>query len=91
MRRAVRDAGLEVSEQTAGSQNQAFELAWFLLIDAMEGVDTIAGLMSTELVSVWGIFLMRQFLVSLPAETEDAARIDGAGEWTIFREGRSSG
>ncbi len=56
----------------------------FLLIDAMGGVDTVAGLVSTELVSVWGIFLMRQFFSTLPRDTEDAARIDGAGEWTIF-------
>jgi multiple sugar transport system permease protein len=56
----------------------------FLLIDALGGVDTIAGLVSTEVVSVWAIFLMRQFFISLPRETEDAARIDGAGEWTVF-------
>jgi multiple sugar transport system permease protein len=56
----------------------------FLLIDALGGVDTVAGLVSTELVSVWGVFLMRQFFITLPRETEDAARIDGAGEWTIF-------
>lgn len=56
----------------------------FLLIDALGGVDTIAGLVSTELVSVWGVFMMRQFFITLPRETEDAARIDGAGEWTIF-------
>lgn len=56
----------------------------FLLIDALGGVDTIAGLASTEIVSVWGVFMMRQFFLSLPRETEDAARIDGASEWTIF-------
>ena len=56
----------------------------FLLIDALGGVDTIAGLVSTEIVSVWGVFMMRQFFITLPRETEDAARIDGAGEWTIF-------
>lgn len=56
----------------------------FLLIDALGGVDTIAGLVSTEVVSVWGVFMMRQFFLTLPRETEDAARIDGASEWTIF-------
>lgn len=56
----------------------------FLLIDALGGVDTIAGLVSTEIVSVWGVFLMRQFFLSLPRDTEEAARVDGAGEWTIF-------
>ncbi len=56
----------------------------FLLVDAMGGVDTMAGLVSAELVSFWGIFMMRQFFVTLPRDTEDAARIDGAGEWTLF-------
>lgn len=56
----------------------------FLIIDALGGVDTVAGLVSTELVSVWGVFLMRQFFLSIPRDMEDAARLDGAGEWTIF-------
>ncbi|MBK8249554.1 MAG: carbohydrate ABC transporter permease [Gemmatimonadetes bacterium] len=56
----------------------------FLLVDALGAVDTMAGLVSAELVSVWGVFMMRQFFISLPRETEDAARIDGAGEFTIF-------
>src|SRR5215207_405659 len=56
----------------------------FLLVDAVGGVDTLAGLVSTELVAVWGVFLMRQFFLALPRDTEDAARVDGAGEWTVF-------
>jgi len=57
----------------------------FLLINALGWVDSYAGLISTELVSVWGIFLLRQFFQSIPRDLEDAARLDGAGEWTIFR------
>ena len=56
----------------------------FLLVDALGGVDTIAGLISADLVAVWGVFLMRQFFLTLPRDTEDAARLDGAGEWTVF-------
>ena len=56
----------------------------FLIIAALGWVDTYPGLISTELVSVWGIFLLRQFFQSIPRELEDAARLDGAGEWTIF-------
>jgi multiple sugar transport system permease protein len=56
----------------------------FLLIDALGWVDTYAGLISTELVSVWGIFLLRQYFRTVPRELEDAARIDGAGPWRIF-------
>src|SRR5213592_3388631 len=56
----------------------------FLVINALGWVDTYAGLISTELVSVWGIFLLRQVFLTLPRDLEDAARLDGAGEWTIF-------
>jgi len=56
----------------------------YLIIDALGWVDTYPGLISTELVSVWGIFLMRQTFVMLPRDVEDAARLDGAGEWTLF-------
>jgi len=35
-------------------------------------------------VTVWGIFLMRQFFRSLPRELEEAARIDGAGPFRVF-------
>lgn len=56
----------------------------YLLIDALGWVDTYPGLISTELVSIWGILLMRQAFLALPREVEDAARLDGAGEWTVF-------
>ncbi len=56
----------------------------FLIVNAVGWVDTYAGLISTELVSVWGIFFLRQAFLSLPRDLEDAARLDGAGEWTIF-------
>ena len=51
----------------------------FLMIDALGWIDTYQGLISTELVSVWGIFLMRQYFRTVPRELEDAARVDGAG------------
>lgn len=57
----------------------------FLLIHALGWVDTYQGIISTEIVSVWGIFLLRQFFLTIPRELEDAARIDGASEFTIFR------
>jgi len=56
----------------------------FLLVNALGWVDTYMGLIITELVSVWGIFLMRQYFLSMPRELEDAARIDGANEWQVF-------
>lgn len=34
--------------------------------------------------TAFGIFLMRQYIQTLPSELEEAARIDGASEWGIF-------
>lgn len=56
----------------------------FLIINALGWVDTYQGLIATELVSVWGVFLLRQFFLTIPRDLEDAARLDGAGEWTVF-------
>ncbi len=56
----------------------------FLMIDALGWIDSYQGLVSTELVSVWGIFLMRQYFRTIPRELEDAARVDGAGPLRIF-------
>ncbi|MDQ6824185.1 MAG: carbohydrate ABC transporter permease, partial [Candidatus Eremiobacteraeota bacterium] len=41
-------------------------------------------LIAPFLASVWGIFLIKQFLQTLPSALLDSARVDGAGEWTIF-------
>lgn len=56
----------------------------FLLVEGLGWIDTYRGLVSTELVSVWGIFLMRQYFRTVPRELEEAARIDGAGPFRIF-------
>jgi multiple sugar transport system permease protein len=46
--------------------------------------DTYAALIVPWLVSPLGIFLMKQYIDGLPSDLEDAARVDGAGELTIF-------
>src|SRR6266576_924299 len=56
----------------------------YLMLQTLGWVDTYPGLISTELVSVWGILLMRQAFLMQPRDVEDAARLDGAGEWTLF-------
>jgi multiple sugar transport system permease protein len=49
------------------------------------GVDTYFGLIAPSAISVFGIFLMRQFLRSIPDEILESARMDGASEWRILR------
>jgi multiple sugar transport system permease protein len=47
-------------------------------------VDRLGGIIVTGFFSTFGIFMMRQFMESIPFELIDAARIDGASEWRIF-------
>lgn len=47
--------------------------------------DTLAGAVLPLLVSAFGVFLLRQAAVRMPRELIEAARLDGANEWQIFR------
>lgn len=48
------------------------------------GIDTYPGLILPMTVSPLGVFMMRQFIETLPPGLYEAARIDGASEWRIF-------
>jgi multiple sugar transport system permease protein len=48
-------------------------------------VDTLPALIVPNLVTPFGIYLLRQFFLSLPVELEEAAVIDGAGRFRILR------
>jgi multiple sugar transport system permease protein len=56
----------------------------FLMLRAMGLVNTYAGALVPWLASVLGIYLVRQYALSVPDEVLEAARIDGAGELRIF-------
>jgi multiple sugar transport system permease protein len=47
-------------------------------------LNTYTGLVIPWAISAFGVFLMRQFILSIPNELLDAARIDGASEIGIF-------
>lgn len=49
----------------------------FILIKSLGWIDTYQGLIVPRVMTPLGIFLMRQFLQTLPRELEEAARIDG--------------
>ncbi|MDR7519003.1 MAG: carbohydrate ABC transporter permease [Armatimonadota bacterium] len=56
----------------------------FVTLLRLRLVDTYAGVLLPGAVSVFGIFLLRQAFLTVPHDLEDAARIDGASEWTIW-------
>jgi multiple sugar transport system permease protein len=56
----------------------------FVLMRIFGWVDTYAGLIVRNLAGAFGIFLMRQFFLTIPNDFIDAGRIDAAGEFRIF-------
>ena len=56
----------------------------FLLFSKLHLTDTFPALILPVGANVTGVFLMRQFFLSIPTELEDAARIDGASDLRIW-------
>lgn len=56
----------------------------YRMIVQFHWVDTLPAIIFPWLMSAFGIFLMRQFMLGIPDELLDAARIDGASEFRIF-------
>jgi multiple sugar transport system permease protein len=56
----------------------------YILTAKLGMLDTYQGLIMPFAMSAYGIFLMRQFILPIPDELIDAARIDGAGDLRIF-------
>jgi multiple sugar transport system permease protein len=59
-------------------------LPLFLLLKELGLVNTYAGVVIPGLASIFGIFLVRQYALSLPDSILDAARVDGASELRIY-------
>lgn len=56
----------------------------FIIVRTLGMVDSYAGLIVPAIFNAFGIFLLRQFYISLPDELEEAALVDGASYWTIY-------
>jgi multiple sugar transport system permease protein len=63
---------------------QVTMLPLFLMLERMGLVNTLPGVLIPWLAGVFGIFLVRQYALTIPDELLEAARIDGASEWRIF-------
>jgi len=63
---------------------QVTMLPLFLMLRELGLINTYLGVLVPGLASIFGIFLVRQYALSVPDSILDAARIDGAGELRIF-------
>jgi multiple sugar transport system permease protein len=57
----------------------------FAIINKLGWMNTYRAMVVPHLANVFGLFLMRQYMMTIPSELLEAARIDGAGEWQAFR------
>ncbi len=64
---------------------QVTMLPLFLMLNKMGFVNTYIGVIIPGMASIFGIFLIRQFAMSIPDSLIEAARIDGASDFRIYR------
>lgn len=63
---------------------QVYMVPQFIMMRRLDLVDTHLSLILLQAFSAFGVFLLRQFFISIPDEVLDAARIDGMSEYGIF-------
>jgi multiple sugar transport system permease protein len=56
----------------------------FILVRALGLLNSYAGLIVPAIFNAFGIFLLRQFYLSVPREIEEAAVIDGCSYWRVY-------
>jgi multiple sugar transport system permease protein len=63
---------------------QVYMIPQFILMRELDLVDNLLSLILLQAFTAFGVFLMRQFFISVPNEILDAARIDGMSEYGIY-------
>ncbi|HET6680229.1 MAG TPA: carbohydrate ABC transporter permease [Gemmatimonadaceae bacterium] len=64
---------------------QVAMLPLFLLMKQLGLINSYWGVIIPGMASIFGIFLIRQYALAIPDDMLDAARVDGASEWRIYR------
>jgi len=64
--------------------SSAIFIQTFLVVAILKWVNTYAGIIIPGIFSVFSTFIFRQFFLDFPQELEDAARVDGLGNFGIF-------
>jgi multiple sugar transport system permease protein len=66
-----------------------FQVTLIPLYDMLNGLgltNTLPGMIVPRMTNAFGIFFLTQFFLSLPKDLEEAALVDGASEWRIYRQ-----
>jgi alpha-1,4-digalacturonate transport system permease protein len=57
----------------------------FLILKTLGWINSLIGIIVPPAATATGTFMMRQYIVGIPDELLEAARIDGASDWKIYR------
>lgn len=57
----------------------------YLIVNNLGLLDTLTALMLPPVGGAFGVFFLRQFFLGLPLELDEAARLDGASDFQVFR------
>lgn len=64
---------------------QATLVPLYQVVAGLGWINTFAALIVPRAADAFGIFFLRQFFLALPRDLDNAARMDGASEWRIYR------
>ncbi len=59
-------------------------IPWYMVISQFGMIDTIYSLFIPGTIATWNLIIMRNSFMALPASLEESAKIDGAGDFTVF-------
>ncbi len=79
-----RDAIFWVYLSTLMLPEQVTLIPLFFIMKNFGWIDRYQGLIVPFVVTAFGVFLLRQFFLTIPRELEDAAIIDGCGPWGLY-------
>jgi multiple sugar transport system permease protein len=80
-----RDALFGLLVATMLVPGQVLLIPTYLLIRYLGWFDTYWALIVPAGAGAFGVFLLRQFFITIPIELEEAARMDGCGPWLVYR------
>ncbi|MEA4942800.1 MAG: carbohydrate ABC transporter permease [Propionicimonas sp.] len=79
-----RDFGFMAVIATIMIPTQLLMIPTYIMFSRLSLIDTLGAAFVPWLSSAFGIFLMRQFFLSIPVELEEAAALDGCTRWQVF-------
>ncbi len=59
-------------------------IPWYMVVRSLGFIDTFFALFVPGTISTWNLIVMRNYFMAVPESLEESAKIDGAGDFTVF-------